>query len=111
MKTKVKTTKSHPLRKFIFIYGAVFTITLTIAGLTKGLNKNNLIATLLFLPVSLYFIFQIIKKITHRLIHLSQSVNLKNFIAQNDLTFFITLGLFILIVLLVIFQSKYNQPS
>jgi len=107
----MKTSQVNFTRKFIFIYGAVFTLTLTITGLTKGFNKTNLIATLLFLPVSLYFVSQIIKKTTYRLNSKTKSLSLKDFFTQNDPTLFISLGLFILIILLTIFRSKFNQPS
>ena len=102
----MKTRRTNLARKLIFIYGAIFALILTIAGLTKGFNKANLITTLVFLPVSLYFIAQIIKKISYRFNSKTKPFNLKSFFTQNDPTLFVSLGLFILIIILTIFRSK-----
>jgi len=103
----MKTKYLRLLNKFVFLYGAIFALALTIAGLTSGLNKANFITTLLFLPVSLFFIYQATKKVSRRFN--SNSTNIKSFFAQNDVILFITLGLFIFIVAFSLFRSINQQ--
>ncbi len=105
----MKTKPFKLLNKLVFFYGALFAIALTVTGLTRGLNKANFITTLLFLPVSLYFISQIFKKTSQRF--KSKPVNLKSFFTQNHPSLFIALALFIFIVGLTIFRLfTYQSP-
>ena len=90
-----------------FAYSAIIGLVIGFSSLAAGINPSSILATLIFLPITLYFIFEIIKISnawryqTHK--KHQQAIESGNFLfsfflTQEDPYFMITLGLFSLVV-------------
>lgn len=85
-------TKSGPrlLANLIFFYGAVFALVLTGIGLANGFSGRNILTTILFLPVTLFFLYEMVSKfsrsyrVTYKLVNQSNYFSLSHFFAQSD---------------------------
>lgn len=94
------------LDKLLFGYSTLFALILTAAGFLNGLNISNLILVVLFLPVSLYLAFQLIKKIyalkfavenlseAAAEVKYGRSFSLKRFLTQSGAMYLITVTLY-----------------
>lgn len=103
--------KSGPrlISNLIFFYGAVFALILTGIGLSNGLTGRNILTTILFLPVTLFFLYEMVRKFSRTYRHMYRSekqstyFSLADFLNQNDLLFslnaiLLTLALSIILI-------------
>lgn len=56
----MKSTKRQIIDRGLFLYGGLVAIVLTIIAILNLKNTTSLLTLLLFLPVSIYFVFRII---------------------------------------------------
>ncbi|OGV97364.1 hypothetical protein A2W24_06565 [Microgenomates group bacterium RBG_16_45_19] len=107
--------------KWLFVYSAVITVTLTAVSLTAGFNLKNLLMTALFLPLSGYFAYQLLKAYYRRryappaatdpLQPNLTTFSLKRFLTQNHPTFLVTLSLYLALIVAFLVKTLTTLPQ
>lgn len=124
--------------RLLYYYCLLFTLTLTAGAVFSGFALTNVIPTLLFLPISLYFIYYLVKNayVGHlRRVYLKAhppkvdqaeliqnlicppsptTFRLDAFLTQKSPFFIATLGLYCLVLATVLFRATVNflpQPE
>lgn len=110
----MKSTKRQIIDRGLFIYGGLVAIVLTVIAILNLKKTNSLTTLLLFLPVSIYFIFRFFVSMVESLEHFMNrdqkrlpyfgNFSLGAFFRQNDTLFLFTQLLFSTAVALILFR-------
>jgi hypothetical protein len=114
----MKRTKRQIIDSSLFFYGGLVAFTLTGIAFFNLNNTYSVIALILFLPVSVYFIIRLFTTLARKIEYaLNKNQNrqpyfgdfsLKTFISQSDTSFLINLVLISLAISLVLFRISQN---
>jgi len=102
--------------KILLIYSTFLAIALTVTSVLSGFSLKNLVMIALFLPVTGYFIYQLVKayKTNQHRRQLKtqsgeanhyQSFSIKSFLSQNNPSFLVTLSLYFALLAALIVKT------
>jgi len=114
----MKPTKRQTIDNSLFLYGGIVAFALTGFAILNLNNKNSLIALILFLPVSIYFIVRIFMSLYHRTQSFFNTGQKRHpyfgeftftaFFSQSEITFLLNLVLLALAISTIFFRISLN---
>jgi hypothetical protein len=114
----MKPTKRQLIDRSLFLYGGLVSFALTGFAIFNIKSINNAVTFVLFLPVSLYFLFRLVISLLHltnKAINSDQTANpyfgrftLATFLSQEETSFLINLVLISLAISLILFRISLN---